>query len=50
MTVDETLLVKLTEANAIGGNEGQVRSIFKEATKAVAEDGSLTVSSLKKSY
>lgn len=38
MTVDETLLVKLTEANAIGGNEGQVRSIFKEATKSVAED------------
>nr|WP_276932677.1 M42 family metallopeptidase [Globicatella sulfidifaciens] len=37
MTVDEALLVKLTEANAIGGNEGQVRSIFKEETKTVAQ-------------
>lgn len=38
MSLNEALLVKLTEANGIGGNEGQIRQIFKDETAAVAEE------------
>ncbi|MBS4462152.1 M42 family metallopeptidase [Aerococcaceae bacterium zg-B36] len=37
MSINEELLVQLTQANGIGGNEGQIRQLFKEATKDVAE-------------
>lgn len=38
MCLNEELLIKLTEANGIGGNEGQIRTIFKEETEAFAEE------------
>lgn len=38
MSVNEEYLVKLTEANGIGGNERQLREIFKEEVKDVAEE------------
>lgn len=38
MTVNEDYLKRLTEANGIGGNEGQLRQLFKEETKDVAEE------------
>lgn len=38
MSVNEELLIKLTEVNGIGGNERQVRQLFKEETKDQAEE------------
>lgn len=38
MELNKELLVKLTEANGIAGNEGQVRKVFKEATNEYAEE------------
>ena len=38
MEINEKLLVKLTEANAIAGNEGQVRKLFKEEAQPYAEE------------
>ena len=38
MKIDKDLLVKLTEANGIAGNEGQIRKIFKKETKDFAEE------------
>lgn len=38
VTVNETLLIQLTQANGIAGNEGQIRQIFKDATKEHAQD------------
>lgn len=35
---DMDMLVKLTEVNGIGGNEGQVRELFKELSKEYTED------------
>lgn len=37
MSINEALLINLTEANGIGGNEGQVRELFKKETQDVAE-------------
>lgn len=37
LTVNESLLTKLTQANGIGGNEGQIRQIFKDETAEYAE-------------
>lgn len=37
MSINEALLINLTEANGIGGNEGQVRELFKQETQDVAE-------------
>lgn len=37
MEINEQFFKEITEANGIGGNEGQVRQLFKEATKEYAE-------------
>lgn len=38
MSINEALLTKLTEANGISGNEGQIRQLFKEETQEVAQE------------
>lgn len=38
MTINENLLIRLTEANGIAGNEGQIREIIRQETQEVAQD------------
>lgn len=38
MELNKDLLIQLTEANGIAGNEGQVREVFKNATADYAEE------------
>lgn len=38
MSVNKDLLIRLTEANGIAANEGQLRQIFREETKEAAQE------------
>lgn len=38
MELNQDLLVKLTQANGIGGNEGQIRQIFKDEVADIAQE------------